>query len=146
MKSMKCTTNQYKLSLPMSRDKETHLSFITALSSLSEALLPQHTAFSTWFCWIKITFCLLWNTNYINLQIIIVTQMWKWIITVPTNFICRSGWHAKKGGAGTEGGQDRTEGREGGNILLKWQANQNVRETKISSHPNLIQKIKEGFS
>jgi hypothetical protein len=41
-------------------------------------------------------------------------------ITVPTNFICRSRWHAKKGGVENRGKerQEREEGKRG-NTLLK---------------------------
>ena len=56
--------------------------------------------------WIKTTFCLSLNTKpFLRLNNSISNTNVKINITVPTNFICRSRWHAKKGRVGEEGGQ-----------------------------------------
>lgn len=61
-------------------------------------------------------------------------------ITVPTNFICRSGWHAKKGGGERGGGGG--EGGERENAIKMTSKSKCKENTKITPQ-SLIQKIKE---
>lgn len=61
-------------------------------------------------------------------------------ITVPTNFICRSRWHAKKGGRGGREGRREREGRRGEREnTIKMTSKSKCKENKKITPQSLIQ-------
>lgn len=65
-------------------------------------------------------------------------------ITVPTNFICRSRWHAKKGGEGGREGRRERRGRRGEREnTIKMTSKSKRKENKKNTPQGLIRKLKE---